>query len=118
MQATIDLACNMNADYSNFFLAMAYPGTSLHQMAQDKGYPLPEKWGQYGFFAPDALPLRNDNLSHEDILDFRDRAFETYFSGERYQNRVREVFGEHIVTFLKEKVLSKKISRRHRDAAE
>lgn len=117
MQSTIELACDMNADYSNFFLAMAYPGTSLHELARKKGYPLPEKWGQYGFFAPDAVPLRNEALSVEDILDFRDRAFETYFTGARYQNRVREVFGEHIVTFLKEKVLSKKIHRIHRTEA-
>ena len=40
-------------------------------------------------FAPDALPMRNEHLTSEDILRFRDNAFREYFESERYQNMVR-----------------------------
>ncbi|MFI3155422.1 MAG: radical SAM protein [Methylococcaceae bacterium] len=116
MQMTIDLACELNPVYANFFLAMAYPGTSLYGLAKTKGYRLPEKWGQYGFFAPDSVPLRNENLTSEEILDFRDSAFETFYRGQRYQDQVRDIFGEHTLEFLNQKVLAKKIERIHRMA--
>jgi len=111
MQATLDLAKELNTEYANFFVMMAYPGAKFYEIAQEKGYPLPEKWGQYGFFAPDSLPMRNDNLTAEEILAFRDNAFNEYFGGERYQNMVRDVFGPEALDFLRNKVLSKKIVR-------
>ena len=111
MQLTLDLAKELNTEYANFFLLMAYPGTAFHEIAKEKGYPLPEKWGQYGFFAPDALPMSNKNLSAEDILKFRDNAFIEYFSSERYQNMIREIFSGSIVDFINNKILSKKIMR-------
>ncbi|MBC8456922.1 MAG: B12-binding domain-containing radical SAM protein, partial [Deltaproteobacteria bacterium] len=116
MQKTLDLAKDLNTEYANYFLLMAYPGTKLHSIGKEKGYPLPERWGQYGFFAPDALPLRNDHLSAEDILRFRDNAFIEYFSSPRYQNMIRENFGEQTVDFIRNKVLSKKIVRTRYEA--
>jgi radical SAM superfamily enzyme YgiQ (UPF0313 family) len=114
MQKTSQLAMDLNTDYANFFLAMAYPGTSLYSEALINGYELPEKWGQYGFFAPDALPLRNRYVSSTDILDFRDSAFEKYFSSKQYQNMVSDKFGSHIVDFINNSILNKKIYRNHR----
>jgi radical SAM superfamily enzyme YgiQ (UPF0313 family) len=114
MQRTIELAVDLNTEYANFFLAMAYPGTSLHETAKAKNYPLPEKYGQYGFFAPDTLPLRNEFLSPTDILDFRDLAFETYFRSESYQDLLKNVFGQHIQDFVNNTVLDKEILRNHR----
>jgi radical SAM superfamily enzyme YgiQ (UPF0313 family) len=108
---TLHLAKNLNTEYANFFVMMAYPGTKLHAMAVDRGYSLPEKWGQYGFFAPDSLPMRNGHLSAEEILRFRDNAFREYFNGERYQTMIEEKFGIQVLEFLKTKVLSKNIVR-------
>ena len=62
-----------------------------------------KKWGQYGFFAPDALPMRNEHLSAEDILRFRDNAFNEYFHGERYQSMVRENLATQYWSLLKTK---------------
>lgn len=111
MRQTLDMAKELNTEYANFFLTMPYPGTNLYQTALEKGIELPEKWGQYGFFAQDALPMRNDNLTALEILTYRDRAFEEYYHNERYQDLVQSVFGEKILTFLKEKILSKKLVR-------
>jgi len=111
MQATLDLAKLLNTEYANLFLHMPYPGTRFYDLALEKGYALPEKWGQYGFFAPDALPMRNERLTSEDILRFRDNAFKEYFDSERYQNMIGETFGLHILDFLRNKILSKNITR-------
>lgn len=111
MQSTLALAKELNTEYANFFLLMPYPGTRYHEVAQAKGYPLPGKWGQYGFFAPDALPMKNEYLSPEDILRFRDTAFIEYFNSRKYQDMIKSVFGEKTLVFLREKVLSKKLNR-------
>ena len=111
MRATLDLAKSLNTESANFFIMMAYPGAQYHELAKEKGYPLPEKWGQYGFFAPDALPLRNKALSGEDILEFRDKAFHEYFNSERYQTMLRNKFGENVLEFMRTKILSKRIQR-------
>jgi len=111
MAQTIEMAKYLNTEYANFFLLMPYPGTRFHEIAKELHYPLPETWGQYGFFAPDALPMRNEMLSAEQILRFRDRAFIEYFSSSHYQDMVREKFGQTIVDFLNNKVLNKKLKR-------
>lgn len=117
MRMTLDLAIKLNTENANFFINMAYPGTRLYTMAKEKSYPLPEKWGQYGFFAPDALPLRNETLSSQDILRFRDNAFKEYFNGERYQNMLENRFGKKVLDFLKNKVLAKEIIRTRYNSA-
>lgn len=111
MCATLDLAKELNTESANFFLHMPYPGTRFYDMAIEKGYELPEKWGQYGFFAPDALPMRNENLTAEDILRFRDKAFKQYFNSDRYLSMISKTFGAGISSFLKSKVLNKDIIR-------
>ncbi len=111
MRQTLDLAKELNTEYANFFLLMAYPGTNLRQTALERDYPLPEKWGQYGFFAPDALPMRNEQLSAADILKFRDAAFIEYFDRPEYLQMVEKTFGSQTREFLVSKVLSKKLVR-------
>ena len=112
MQQTLALAQELNTEYANFFVMMAYPGAPLREDALREQKKLPEKWGQYGFFAPESVPLQNATLSAKDILVFRDKAFETYFGSARYQEMVAEKFGAETLVFLREQVLSKKIDRR------
>lgn len=112
MQETFGLAKELNTEYSNFFITMCYPGTKILEVAKEKGYPLPERWGQYGFFAPDAVPMRTEALTGSDILKFRDNAFKEYFSSERYQRMIRWEFGQKAVDYINNKVLSKEIVRR------
>ncbi len=111
MKQTFELAKELNTEYANFFECFGYPGTKLFEVAQRKGYPVPERWGQYGFFAPDAVPMRNDNLACEQILTFRDKAFKEYFGSERYQNMIRQKFGQKTVNFINTRILSKEIKR-------
>ena len=109
MQQTLDLAQELNTEYANFFVMMAYPGSPMRETVTSA---LPDTWSQYGFFTPDSLPLSNSVLSARDILAFRDQAFKDYFGSDRYQDMVRGRFGEETLMFLREQVLSKQIERR------
>ncbi len=111
MDQTFALARDLNTEYANFFIMMSYPGSFMHD-ALPPADALPKKWSQYGFFAPDALPLRNATVSAADILERRDRAFKEYFGGERYQGMVEQKFGSETLEFLRSQVLSKQLVRR------
>ncbi len=104
MQDTIDLALELNSEWSNFFMAMPYPGTEMYYTADPKD--LPEKWEQYGFFAPNAKPLPTKYVSSQDVVKFRDKAFETFFSSAKYQDMIEKKFGmkKYIQDMLKRKI--------------
>ena len=112
METTLAFAKELNTEHANFFVMMAYPGTQFHNLSKEKKYPLPEEWGQYGFFASNAIPMRNDNLSSQEILVFRDKAFQEYFSSQRYQSMILAKFGEEVLEFLRTKILTKTIVRK------
>ena len=102
MQETLDLALDLNLEWSNFFVAMTYPGCIDYKERAI------EHWERYGFFAPNSEPTPNANLTGEQILRFRDYAFNTYFSNPAYQEMIAQKFGypikEHIQGMLKRKI--------------
>jgi radical SAM superfamily enzyme YgiQ (UPF0313 family) len=93
MQATLDLALSINAEYANFYSAMAYPGSKLYAQALREGWPLPQSWSGYAQHARDTFPLPTRNLSGDEVLRFRDQAFLTYFTHLPYLELVRRKFG-------------------------
>lgn len=111
MGQTLELAKRLNTEAANFFILMPYPGTGLHEKARELGYPLPKTWGQYGFFAPDAVPMRNETLTVEDILRTRDAAFVEYYGGKKYQDMIGQVFSQRVLDFVRKEILGRKISR-------
>lgn len=93
MQATLDLATELNCEFANFYSAMAYPGAPLYRTALDKGWELPEHWSGFSQHSYDCLPLRTDHVSADAVLRFRDQAFHQYFANPRYLDMVDRVFG-------------------------
>jgi anaerobic magnesium-protoporphyrin IX monomethyl ester cyclase len=93
MQATLDLALELNCEYANFYSAMAYPGSPLYAMAVTNGWPLPESWAGYSQHSYDCRPLPTEKVSAAEVLRFRDRAFHDYFEGKRYLDMVTQQFG-------------------------
>lgn len=93
MQATLDLALDLNCEFANFYSAMAYPGSQLYSLALQKGWPLPEKWSGYSQHAIDTLPLPTKHLSGAEVLSFRDHAFDVYFKNPSYLNLITRKFG-------------------------
>jgi anaerobic magnesium-protoporphyrin IX monomethyl ester cyclase len=121
MNATLDLALELNTEWANFYCAMAYPGSPLYRMAKDKGWPLPDDpggpgWIGYSQHAVDTLPLPTDRLSATEVLDFRDRAFHVYFQHPRYLDRLARTFGPAVVEHVTA-MCAHQIRRRHRDLA-
>ena len=102
MQATLDLASELNAEWANFYCTMAYPGSALYDLALRKGWPLPEDWGGYSQHSVNTLPLPTNYLSAAEVLRFRDAAFKTYFGNPRYLKMIDRKFGPETVQHIRE----------------
>jgi len=100
MQQTLDLALEMNAEFANFYSAMAYPGSPLYKVAVEKGYELPQEWHHYSQHGYDTLPMRNEHLTAAEILQFRDAAWQAYFAHPPYVSMVERKFGREVVEHI------------------
>lgn len=113
MQATLNLALELNTEFANFYAAQAYPGSKLYTEAVEKGWELPKSWSGYSQHSEDCLPLRTEKLTARQVLAFRDAAFQTYFTNPLYLSMIRHRYGstveehiKHMTTFkLKRKLL-------------
>jgi hypothetical protein len=102
MQATLDLALELNCEFANFYSTMAYPGSPLYQMALEKGWRLPENWSGYSQHSVDTLPLPTKHVSAGEVLRFRDHAFTAYFRNSRYLEMVQKKFGNATLEHIRE----------------
>ena len=100
MRETLDLALEANCEFANFYCAMAYPGSKLYQMAIEKGWELPESWIGYSQHAYETKPLRTEQLTAAEVLEFRDKAFHQYFTSPKYLSLVEEKFGKKVVEHI------------------
>jgi radical SAM superfamily enzyme YgiQ (UPF0313 family) len=100
MQATLDMALDINAEFANFYSAMAYPGSKLYTEALASGAQLPARWHDYSQHGFDALPLANARLTSAEILAFRDHAFQTYFGDPRYHAMIAATFGPRVLEHI------------------
>jgi anaerobic magnesium-protoporphyrin IX monomethyl ester cyclase len=66
-----------------------------------KGWPLPESWSGYSQHSVDTLPLPTNYLSAAEVLRFRDRAFQQYFTAPHYLEMIRGKFGEETVAHIR-----------------
>jgi radical SAM superfamily enzyme YgiQ (UPF0313 family) len=111
MQATLEMAKNYNFEFANFYAAMAYPGTELHDQARREGIRIPTAWSGFGQYSEDALPMSTRHVSSGEVLRFRDRAFVEYNTAPRYRELVRRKFGPPADQFL-DKLMEIKLRRR------
>jgi anaerobic magnesium-protoporphyrin IX monomethyl ester cyclase len=121
MQATYDLAAALNGPFANFYATQALPGSQLHVQATRSGYPLPERtdgpgWIGYSQYSYECEPYYTGNvLTSAQILGFRDRAHEAYYSRPEYRQkllgdpRFGEVAVRNIETMLSRFPLHRKI---------
>jgi radical SAM superfamily enzyme YgiQ (UPF0313 family) len=114
MQATLDLALELNCEFANFYSAMAYPGSQLYNLALQNGWPLPENWSGYSQHSYDTLPLPTKYLTGADVLRFRDEAFQAYFNSLRYLDMIANKFGVETKLSILE-MASHKLSRKYGD---
>ena len=93
MQETLDLALSLNTETANMYPCQALPGSPMHQRARQEGWTLPTSYQGYGFLSYEAQPLPTRHVSAADVLRFRDKAWQTYFTNPTYLNKVEQVFG-------------------------
>jgi len=94
MQETLDLALEILPDFGNFYCAMAYPGSKLYDLALRQGWPRPPTWSGYSQYAVDTLPLPTKHLTGPEVLRFRDQAFITYNTSQKYLEMMTAKFGK------------------------
>jgi radical SAM superfamily enzyme YgiQ (UPF0313 family) len=93
MEATLDLAQELNCEFANFYATMAYPGSALYTQAIQQNIPLPRTWAGYAQHARECLPLPTRHLTARDVLAFRDDAFVRYYAAPGYIDTVARRFG-------------------------
>jgi radical SAM superfamily enzyme YgiQ (UPF0313 family) len=101
MQATLDLALDLNCEFGNFYSAMAYPGSPLYEMAVSQDVPLPRKWTGYAQHSKDCTPLPTHYVTARDVLAFRDEAFLKYHTSPSYLDMVQRRFGAETVADIR-----------------
>ena len=111
MQATLEMAKELNTEFANFYCAMAYPGSQLYTMALQEKWELPKEWHGYSQHAYTIQPLPSKYLSAKEILAFRDQAFDEYFQGETYLTMIEDTFGKSVRTHM-ESITQIKLKRR------
>jgi radical SAM superfamily enzyme YgiQ (UPF0313 family) len=97
MRETLDLACELNSEFVNFYCAMAYPGSALYEEAVRAGLPVSGDWSSYSQHSENCRPVGTRRLPPEEVVRFRDEAFHEYFSRPAYLNLIRDTFGEETV---------------------
>lgn len=100
MQETLSMSLELNCEMANFYSAMAYPGSALFTMAKSNGWALPEKWHDFSQHSFEQLPLPTEFISAGEVLSFRDKAWQVYFTSPKYLALVKEKFGQNVVDHI------------------
>jgi len=111
MQETFNIAKELNCEWVNFYTTMAYPGSQLYEETSEQGIRLPDTWLGYAQLNEETLPLSTKYLSSSQVLRFRDKVFQEYYSNPRYLKMIEEKFGPETVTHIK-KMLKHEIKRK------
>jgi anaerobic magnesium-protoporphyrin IX monomethyl ester cyclase len=101
MQETLNLAIELNTAAMNIYAATPLPGSPLYLAKRNAGETVPTKYSEFGFLSYDHLPSATPSLSAEEVLGFRDYAWQAYHTNPRFLNRIRNEFGDQAVADLK-----------------
>ena len=71
----------------------ALPGSPMHHMARENGWKLPDSYEGYAFLSYESQPLPTKYLTSEQVLRFRDEAWQKYFTNPAYLDLVERKFG-------------------------
>jgi hypothetical protein len=93
MQQTLDLALELNTEMANMYPCQALPGSPMYHIAKKNGWALPSSFEGYAFLAYESQPLPTKTASAEQVLKFRDEAWQKYFTNPAYLDLVERRFG-------------------------
>ena len=93
MKQTLDLALELNTEMANMYPCMALPGSPMYHEALESNWKLPDSYEGYGFLSYNSQPLPTKYLSAEEVIKFRDEAWQEYFGNTKYLDLVEKRFG-------------------------
>jgi radical SAM superfamily enzyme YgiQ (UPF0313 family) len=93
MQETLDLALELNTEMVNMYPCQALPGSPLFETAKKNGWKLPGSYEGFAFLSYESEPLPTKHLNSAEVLKFRDKAWQTYFTHEPYLQLIERKFG-------------------------
>ncbi|MBN4066758.1 radical SAM protein [Simkania negevensis] len=111
MEETLAMAMELNCEFSNFYSAMAYPGSKLYTMAIKEGWELPSSWIGFSQHGHETFPMKTETLSSKEVLLFRDAAFNIFYENENYYDMLRVKFGQGVVDEVK-RIMQKRLPRK------
>jgi radical SAM superfamily enzyme YgiQ (UPF0313 family) len=111
MRETLDLAIELNCEFSNFYCTMAYPGSKLYLDAIASNQILPDSYEGFSQHSYETRPLDTKHISAKEVLKFRDEAFIEYYTNEKYINMIRAKFGQKTVDEIND-MLKHKLRRK------
>ena len=94
MQRTLDFAIELNSEMCNMYSCVPYPGSQLYNEAKNIGWKLPETYSGYAQHSYDFWPLPTKYVTAEEVLAFRDFAWNKYHTNDKYLDLVKKKFGE------------------------
>lgn len=89
MEETLEFAKELNLEYVNLYVAMAYPGSKLYSEGNYSN-----NWAQYDQYSP--------GLVSSEVRVFVDRAFREFFTDANYIANIKRKFGEQGVRHISE----------------
>ena len=92
MKETLDMAKDLNCEFSNFYCSMAYPGSKLYLEALKNDQQLPDCYVGYSQHSYEMRPLDTNHISASEVVKFRDFAFLDYHQDTKYLDMVEEKF--------------------------
>lgn len=93
MQQTLDLALELNTEMANMYPCQALPGSPMYYTALKNGWALPSSYEGYAFLSYESQPLPTKYLTAAEVLDFRDKAWQCYFTKPSYLDLIENRFG-------------------------
>ena len=93
MNETLDLALELNTEMANMYPCQALPGSPMYFNAKKNGWKLPSSFEGFAFLSYESEPLPTKYLSSAEVLSFRDKAWNKYFTNQNYLKLVEDQFG-------------------------
>ena len=88
---SLDMAISENFEFVNFYVALPYPGSAWYSSLDNP----PTDWSTYNQFSPNICADRK-------VVQFRDKAWQTYITRPEYLNMIKWKFGEKAKAHIKE----------------